>query len=94
MLEGGIQMNVVPNELTACKMKKKNSYIFFLIKAFDVRVAPSLEEFKWLEQTLEEWSKETGCTIEWQLKKEYCPPTNIDSSSPWWTAFSSTCDSM
>lgn len=88
-------MNVVPNELTACKMKKDNSYNFyFLIIAFDIRVAPSLEEFKWLDQTLEAWSKETGCTIEWQLKKEYSPPTSTDSSSPWWTAFSSTCDSM
>ena len=93
MLDGGIQINVVPNELSACKMKKENSY-FFLIIAFDIRVVPSLEELKRLEQTLEEWSKETGCTIEWLVKKEYSPPTSTDSSSPWWTAFSSTCDSM
>ncbi|ELT90864.1 hypothetical protein CAPTEDRAFT_184037 [Capitella teleta] len=80
MVEGGVQMNVIPSELKA---------------KFDVRVTPhqNLEEF---EAMLNKWCQEAGegVAIKFLQKNTNQALTSISSEDPWWKAFSGVCDKL
>ncbi|XP_045449959.1 aminoacylase-1-like [Melitaea cinxia] len=80
MLSGGIQNNVIPEKFVA---------------SFDLRLALSvnLEEF---ENTIKQWCKEAGdgVTYEFDQKDEYVPPTSVDDTNVYWTAFKSAMDQI
>jgi aminoacylase len=80
IIKGGKQGNVVPPliEITA-----------------DVRLAlcEDLEEF---EKMLHKWTRDSGgnITIEFPVKEVFSPPTKIDDSNIFWTAFKNATDAM
>jgi len=79
-LQGGVQTNVVPTELTA---------------VFDVRVTPSVdhEEF---EATIKQWCEEAGTdvTYSFEQKNPKVENTKLDDSNPYWIAFKKKCDEI
>ncbi|GAB1600777.1 aminoacylase-1-like [Argonauta hians] len=80
MVEGGLQHNVVPSQLTAC---------------FDIRIAPSVDLVQF-EEKLNKWCSEAGegLTIEYVQKCSDNKITSIDDDDMWWKAFSSTFKDM
>ncbi|XP_064120356.1 aminoacylase-1-like [Macrobrachium nipponense] len=78
MLQGGVQFNVVPAELSV---------------GFDVRIAPTvnLTEF---EEKVKKWCREAGDDVTYEFQqKAMCQNTTCveDGKSPWWDAFSAAC---
>ncbi|KAK5644380.1 hypothetical protein RI129_005680 [Pyrocoelia pectoralis] len=73
MLDGGNQLNVIPNEL---------------IMTIDSRIAPTTNLQEW-EDTIMRWCKEAGkdTFIVYDQKHPQVPVTNLDDSSPYWVAF-------
>lgn len=73
MVSGGVQNNVVPSLLEV---------------VFDLRIAidVDLEAF---EKQINDWCEEAGggIEIEYEQKEKFVPPTKIDESNPFWTAF-------
>jgi aminoacylase len=55
-VEGGVQLNVVPETMVAGKESWKRSFYF---SGFDIRVSPSYDLPKF-RQTLERWVSEAG----------------------------------
>ncbi|KAK7503333.1 hypothetical protein BaRGS_00005254 [Batillaria attramentaria] len=80
LLQGGVQYNVVPSEMTA---------------GFDVRITPTVD-LKKFEEEITQWCKDAGpdFTIKFFQKGMCQKRTSTDSSDPWWAAFSSACQSM
>ena len=70
LVEGGVQFNVVPSEMSA---------------GFDMRVSPwdNPEE---LSSLLEGWAAAAGngCTVEFSVKTPLYPSTPVDDTNPWW----------
>lgn len=79
MLEGGVQPNVVPANLSA---------------TFDVRIPPT-EDFAALKNTFHQWCEEAGSQVthEFLTYGENTEMVNTTSDNPWWAAFSSACKS-
>ncbi|XP_064610402.1 aminoacylase-1-like isoform X1 [Liolophura sinensis] len=79
-LEGGVQVNMVPNEFVAY---------------FDIRLNPR-EDLVAFEEQLKSWFAEAGKDVTYEiLEKGYCHQlTSTDKSDPWWNAFSSTLENM
>lgn len=73
MVTGGVQNNVVPALLEV---------------VFDLRIAidVDLEAF---EKQIRDWCEEAGggIEIEYEQKEKFVPPTKLDESNPFWTAF-------
>lgn len=80
MLKGGVQYNVVPSSMSA---------------SFDVRIAMDVDLVKF-EEMLNQWCKDAGADykIDFAQKKDSQQKTCVDSSSPWWRAFDSACQSL
>ncbi|XP_065203221.1 aminoacylase-1-like [Planococcus citri] len=80
MVQGGIQMNVVPPEISV---------------GFDIRLSIDVdhEEF---HRMIESWCKEAGegVRLEFRKKNPYVPPTPLDDSNPWWIEFKSAIEKM
>lgn len=80
MIEGGVQTNVVPPEITV---------------TFDCRVSLDTdhEEFeKWIEDVCKEAGE--GVRVEHPDKKKRIEPTVLDNLNPWWVALSTQFDKM
>jgi len=80
MLEGGVQPNVVPANLSA---------------TFDMRVPPT-EDFKALKSKLQGWCTEAGGDVELDFLQYGEQPYTVKctSDNPWWQAFSSACKAV
>uniref|UniRef100_A0A1B6FCZ8 N-acyl-aliphatic-L-amino acid amidohydrolase n=1 Tax=Cuerna arida TaxID=1464854 RepID=A0A1B6FCZ8_9HEMI len=79
-LEGGVQTNVVPPELTV---------------GFDCRLSVDTDhkEFEnWINDICQ--SAGDGITIEYEQKLDYVEPTRLTSSNPWWIAFKAKTDEL
>ncbi|KAK6174932.1 hypothetical protein SNE40_013488 [Patella caerulea] len=80
MVEGGVQMNVIPAEMKA---------------SFDIRIPPTvnLEEF---EKKINMWCKEAGegIRIVYPVRGMSQDITSISSEDKWWAAFSSACSNQ
>ncbi|XP_033221949.1 aminoacylase-1-like isoform X2 [Belonocnema kinseyi] len=78
MIQGGVQVNVIPNELSV---------------AFDIRVAPgtNLEKF---EKMVNGWLEEAGEGVNYTIiaKDVQVESTKLDDSNPFWIAFKKTFD--
>ncbi|XP_030563930.1 aminoacylase-1-like [Drosophila novamexicana] len=72
-LTGGVQRNVVPAMLEV---------------VFDLRIGIDVDLVAF-EQQIRDWCEEAGGGIEivFEQKDEYIPPTKVDASNPYWTAF-------
>ncbi|CAH0555897.1 unnamed protein product [Brassicogethes aeneus] len=72
-LQGGVQNNVVPPELT------------FTI---DCRIPVTVDVVQW-EATVNQWCREAGSDVfmEFCQKQPQIAPTRIDASNPYWVAF-------
>ncbi|XP_060530070.1 aminoacylase-1 isoform X2 [Cylas formicarius] len=79
-LEGGVQPNVVPPELTV---------------VIDCRIPVTVDHKKW-EQTIKGWCREAGpdVFIEYSQKGTPVPATKLDNSNPFWIAFKQTTDAL
>ncbi|XP_015601139.1 aminoacylase-1 [Cephus cinctus] len=79
-LQGGVQTNVVPTELTV---------------AFDIRIATDVnhEEF---ENMLNGWCKEAGEGVYFttEQKNNFVENTKLDNTNPYWLAFKQSCDEL
>eukprot|EP00118_Oscarella_pearsei_P020597 m.224608 g.224608 ORF g.224608 m.224608 type:complete len:403 (+) comp39997_c0_seq2:129-1337(+) len=80
IIEGGVQMNVIPAEFSAC---------------FDVRVPPTIPH-KEFEEVIAGWvaSGGEGCSYEFTEKHSDQSITSIDDTSPWWRAFKGASDKL
>lgn len=80
MLEGGVQFNVVPNEMKV---------------GFDIRIAPTVDLVE-MEERIKTWCADAGedVTYEFVQKGTDQTLTSIDTADPWWNAFSTACESM
>ncbi|KAF4530315.1 hypothetical protein B566_EDAN018457 [Ephemera danica] len=80
MVQGGVQGNVVPPELSA---------------TFDIRIATDVDLVQFKEM-LAQWCREAGpgTSIEYRYEPKYIPNTKLDDSNPFWVAFKSECDQM
>lgn len=80
MLEGGIQSNVLPPELSVM---------------FDIRLALEVNHDDFLEQ-IKAWCSEAGGSIEieFEQKDNYVAPTKLTPDNIFWTAFKSAVDEM
>ncbi|XP_031350143.1 aminoacylase-1-like [Photinus pyralis] len=80
MLQGGVQLNVIPNEL---------------IMTVDSRIAPTRNLEEW-QRTLERWCKEAGegTFIVFDQKHPQVPVTCIDNSNPYWVAFKNVFEQL
>ncbi|XP_051172662.1 aminoacylase-1A-like isoform X2 [Leptopilina boulardi] len=78
MLKGGVQVNVVPDVLSA---------------AFDIRVSPFINHTKFIE-TIDGWLKEAGDGVNYTVISKDSPTeiTKLDSSNIYWLAFKKACD--
>lgn len=80
MLSGGVQVNVLPDELRV---------------SFDVRVAIDVDH-ETLEAEFRRWCTEAGQGVRMEFisrdPKTGC--TLLDANNPWWMAFKSECDKM
>lgn len=77
LFQGGVQTNVIPEELTA---------------VFDLRLPPTVdhEEF---EATIKRWCEEAGqdVTYSFEEKNPKVESTKLDDSNPFWIAFKKIC---
>lgn len=72
MINGGAQSNVLPPEIS-------------VMTDFRLSIDVNHDEF---EAMVRRWCDETGdVDYEWDLKDPYIPPTNIDESNSYFTAF-------
>lgn len=73
IVEGGVQRNVVPAMIEV---------------VFDLRIAIDVD-LDALEKQIRDWCEEAGGGIEiiFEQKDEFVPPTKVDDSNPFWTAF-------
>lgn len=80
MLEGGVQLNVIPDEL---------------IMTIDSRIAPTRNLEEW-QETLERWCKEAGegTFIVFDQKHPQVPVTCIENSNPYWVAFKNVFEQL
>uniref|UniRef100_A0A2C9LX62 N-acyl-aliphatic-L-amino acid amidohydrolase n=1 Tax=Biomphalaria glabrata TaxID=6526 RepID=A0A2C9LX62_BIOGL len=80
MLEGGVQPNVVPAELSA---------------TFDIRIPPT-EDFEAFKEKLKQWCREAGPEVTMEFIQEgYMKETvDVTDKNPWWVAFKSACDKL
>ncbi|KAF4524215.1 hypothetical protein B566_EDAN013335 [Ephemera danica] len=80
MVQGGIQGNVVPPELSA---------------TFDIRIATDVDLVQFKEM-LAQWCLEAGpgTSIEYKREPKFIPNTKLDDSNPFWVAFKAECDKM
>lgn len=80
MVNGGVQSNVVPPEIS-------------IMTDFRLAVDVDHDGFETLFKT---WCVEAGDNIEYEydLKDPFIPPTNIDSSNNYWSAFKSAVDDL
>ncbi|KAK6174931.1 hypothetical protein SNE40_013487 [Patella caerulea] len=80
MMDGGIQFNVVPAQLSV---------------GFDIRVSPyvDLDEF---EKQIATWCHQAGPDVSYTFVVKGCHQelTSIDKSDPWWSAFHRSCLNM
>ncbi|XP_015115331.1 aminoacylase-1 [Diachasma alloeum] len=79
-LKGGVQTNVIPEELIA---------------VFDMRIPPTIDHEE-MEQKILGWCKEAGegVTITFEQKNPRIESTKLDDSNPYWLAFKSSCDKL
>ncbi|KAL0115588.1 hypothetical protein PUN28_010834 [Cardiocondyla obscurior] len=77
---GGIQANVIPNELNAL---------------FDIRVTPFADHDEF-EAAIKHWCKEAGPNVTYSFvrKEPKVENTNLDDSNPFWIAFKNICDEI
>jgi len=77
MLQGGVQFNVVPSEMSI---------------GFDVRMTPTDDHEALLSQ-FRQWVEDAGedCTISFNRSSPRFPLTSTDPSDPWWSAFTKAC---
>lgn len=80
MINGGCQVNVVPNELSV---------------TFDVRLAIDVNVDK-MKEIVQEWCCDAGpgVTAKFKVNPIRCQPTKIDNTNPWWVVFKRECDKM
>ncbi|XP_055958166.1 aminoacylase-1 isoform X3 [Patella vulgata] len=80
MLDGGIQFNVVPAELSV---------------GFDIRVAPDVD-FDEFEKQIAAWCHQAGSDVSYSFVVKGCHQelTSIDENDPWWSAFHQACLNM
>ncbi|XP_065213068.1 aminoacylase-1A-like [Planococcus citri] len=80
MLQGGIQMNVVPPEITA---------------GFDMRLALDVNHEKFLNM-IDSWCSEAGNDVRYTFRRKSSPiaPTPMDESNPWWMVFKHEIEKM
>uniref|UniRef100_A0A1B6L173 N-acyl-aliphatic-L-amino acid amidohydrolase n=2 Tax=Graphocephala atropunctata TaxID=36148 RepID=A0A1B6L173_9HEMI len=79
-LEGGVQANVVPPELSV---------------GFDCRLSVDTDhkEFEnWISDICQ--SAGEGITVEYNQKFDHVEPTRLNSSNPWWTVFKAQADEL
>jgi len=78
MIRGGVQINVVPDEMAA---------------SFDVRLTPNmkLEDF---DRLINQWVQDAGEGVSIHFIQKHCDQTKTDisPSSKWWKAFSEALD--
>ncbi|XP_051172670.1 aminoacylase-1A-like [Leptopilina boulardi] len=79
MLKGGVQVNVVPDVLSA---------------AFDIRIPPDMKVFEKFDKMIHSWFNEVGCNVEYIQKNNSIPVegTKIDDSNIYWSAFKKAAD--
>ena len=79
-MNGGVQTNVVPPELTV---------------SFDVRLPINVRHMEF-EQTVLDWCVEAGggIEVEYELKNDYVPPTKLNEANPFWQPFKDALDEM
>ena len=80
ILQGGVQINVVPPEFSA---------------TFDVRIALSVGEDDF-DEMLRKWCEESGEGIEinYITRNQRVEPTKLDDSNPYWIAMKKEMDDM
>lgn len=80
MLEGGVAMNVVPEEFKA---------------GFDIRIPPTVDLVAF-EEKVKSWCTEAGegVTYKFIQKGMDQTKTSTDKLDPWWNAFSTTLENM
>ncbi|ESO83653.1 hypothetical protein LOTGIDRAFT_197114 [Lottia gigantea] len=80
MVEGGVQVNVVPAEMTAC---------------FDVRIPPTVNLVEF-EAKIDAWCKEAGddITVEYLHKGNASHMASTSPDDKWWSAFSTACQKL
>lgn len=80
IMDGGVQSNVIPPELTL---------------AYDVRLSINVNH-KQFETMLDTWCAEAGgnIKIDYEVKEPYIEPTLMDSSNVFWSKFKEACDEM
>ncbi|KAG5683325.1 hypothetical protein PVAND_012611 [Polypedilum vanderplanki] len=75
--------------------KQRNVLPAFIELTVDIRMAltVNLDDF---EAMINRWAKECGkkIEIEFVTKEPFCPPTKIDDSNAYWTAFKSAVDEL
>ncbi|XP_043466051.1 aminoacylase-1-like isoform X1 [Leptopilina heterotoma] len=78
MLKGGLQMNVVPGELSA---------------AFDIRIPPDLKIYRTFEEMIQKWLEDVGCEVDASTKNHSVPikGTRLDDSNVYWKPFREAC---
>lgn len=74
MIEGGVQVNVVPSELKA---------------SFDIRL-PLTVDLGHFEETIKKWCAEAGSNVSYRFiqKSMVTGVTSTSADDPWWSAFS------
>ncbi|KAI4503616.1 hypothetical protein M0802_001019 [Mischocyttarus mexicanus] len=79
-LKGGVQTNVIPNELIAM---------------FDVRLDPSVDHDAF-EAKIKKWCEEAGEGVfyTFEQKNPKVENTKLDDTNPFWISFKNTCDSL
>ncbi|EDW82934.1 uncharacterized protein Dwil_GK22579 [Drosophila willistoni] len=79
-VEGGVQSNVVPPQLTA---------------GFDCRLALDVDHQEF-EAKLHKWCEEAGggIELEYEQKQPRVKPTSTDASNPYWLAFKKAIDDL
>lgn len=80
MLQGGVQFNVVPNEMSA---------------GFDIRIPPTVDLVKFEEQ-IKAWCREAGSDVTYEFIQKNTDQTltSTEKTDPWWNAFSTACEKM
>ncbi|XP_052781401.1 aminoacylase-1-like [Mya arenaria] len=80
LLEGGVQFNVVPNELSV---------------GFDIRITPT-QNLKEFEKKIKTWCKEAGTDVTYTFAQKNMDQTltSTEDSDQWWKAFHKACSDM
>ncbi|CAL8089748.1 unnamed protein product [Orchesella dallaii] len=81
MINGGLQPNVIPPELTA---------------VVDMRVTPNGWTEEKAEEIIEKIIEESGSDITYEFinRNPLIPETPINDENPWWRCFKRTCDEL